>query len=94
MLALLVGAVFPVARPLRLGWMSDYFSAAVLLGFLTGLALTLVSGQLDDFTGVAVEGDTALQEYVSFATNVSGGTHALFFNSSASITMIPLGPRT
>ena len=48
MLALLVGAVFLLARLLRLGWISDYFSAAVLLGFLTGLALTLVSGQLDD----------------------------------------------
>ena len=76
-LALLVGAVFLVARLLRLGWISDYFSAAVLLGFLTGLALTLVSGQLDDFTGVAVEGDTALQEYVSFAGNLMGGAHAL-----------------
>ena len=77
MLALLVGAVFLVARLLRLGWISNYFSAAVLLGFLTGLALTLVSGQLDDFTGVAVDGDTALQEYVSFAGNLVGGTHGL-----------------
>jgi high affinity sulfate transporter 1 len=77
MLALLVAAVFLVARLLRLGWISDYFSAAVLLGFLTGLALTLVSGQLDDITGVAIEGDTALQEYLSFAGNVVGGTHAL-----------------
>jgi high affinity sulfate transporter 1 len=77
MLALLVGVVFLAARVLRLGWISDYFSAAVLLGFLTGLALTLVSGQLDDFTGVAVEGDTALQEYLSFATKLVGGTHAL-----------------
>ena len=72
MLALLVGAVFLVARLLRLGWISDYFSAAVLLGFLTGLALTLVSGQLDDFTGVAVEGDTPLQEYLSFAAQPRG----------------------
>jgi high affinity sulfate transporter 1 len=77
MLALLVGAVFLAARVLRLGWISDYFSAAVLLGFLSGLALTLVSGQLDDFTGVAVEGDTALQEYLSFASNMVGGTHAM-----------------
>jgi len=34
MLALLVAAVFLLARVLRLGWISDYFSAAVLLGFL------------------------------------------------------------
>jgi high affinity sulfate transporter 1 len=77
MLALLVGAVFVLARLLRLGWISDYFSAAVLLGFLTGLALTLVSGQLDDITGVTVEGDTPLQEYASFASNVVTGTDAL-----------------
>lgn len=77
MLALLVGAVFLLARLLRLGWISNYFSAAVLLGFLTGLALTLVSGQLDDVTGVAVDGDTALQEYLSFAGNLVGGTDAL-----------------
>lgn len=79
MLALLVGAVFLVARLLRLGWISDYFSAAVLLGFLSGLALTLVSGQLDDFTGVDVQGDTPLQEYFSFAANFFGGTHGLTF---------------
>jgi len=77
MLALLVGAVFVLARLLRLGWISDYFSAAVLLGFLTGLALTLVSGQLDDVTGVAVEGDTPLQEYASFASNVATGSDPL-----------------
>lgn len=77
MLALLVGAVFLAARLLKLGWISDYFSAAVLLGFLSGLALTLVSGQLDDFTGVAVEGDTPLQEYISFVANFFGGTHSL-----------------
>jgi len=77
MLALLVGAVFVLARLLRLGWISDYFSAAVLLGFLTGLALTLVSGQLDDVTGVAVEGDTPLQEYASFVSNVATGTDPL-----------------
>jgi MFS superfamily sulfate permease-like transporter len=75
MLALLVAATFLVARILRLGWISDYFSSAVLLGFLTGLALTLVSGQLGAFFGVEVEGDTSLQEYQSFATNVVGQVH-------------------
>jgi high affinity sulfate transporter 1 len=74
MLALLVGAVFLAARLLRLGWISDYFSTAVLLGFLSGLGLTLIFGQLGVFTGVPVEGDTPLQELLSFVTNVVGGT--------------------
>lgn len=74
MLALLVGAVFLAARLLRLGWISDYFSSAVLLGFLTGLGLTLIFGQLGVFTGVPVDGDTPLQEFLSFVSNVIGGT--------------------
>ncbi len=94
MLALLVGAVFLVARLLRLGWISDYFSAAVLLGFLTGLALTLLSGQLDDVTGVEVEGDTVLEEYVSFAGNVVGGTQTLTLLIGAlSLTALLVGGR-
>lgn len=72
MLALMVGAVFLIARVLRLGWISDYFSAAVLLGFLTGLALTLIAGQVGVLLGVDVEGDTPLQEYASFASTVLG----------------------
>jgi sulfate permease, SulP family len=73
MLALLVGAVFLIARALRLGWISDYFSAAVLLGFLTGLALTLIAGQVGVLLGVDVTGDTPLQQYASFAQNLCGG---------------------
>ena len=76
MLALLVGLVFLLARMLRLGWLADYFSAAVLLGFLTGLALTLIAGQLGVLLGVAVSGETPLQQYRSFLGNALGGTHA------------------
>lgn len=72
MMALLVAAVFLMARVFRLGWIADYFSTSVLLGFLTGLALTLLAGQLDEFTGVTVEGDTPLQEFVSFLTGFVG----------------------
>jgi sulfate permease, SulP family len=72
MMAILVSAVFLLARVFRLGWVADYFSTSVLLGFLTGLAFTLLAGQLDEFTGVTVEGDTPLQEYISFATGFLG----------------------
>ncbi len=72
MLAVLVAAVFVVARVLRLGWIANYFSAAVLLGFLTGLALTLIAGQVGVLFGVQVEGDTPLEQYFSFARNVGG----------------------
>ena len=46
MLALLVGLVFLLGRLAHLGWLADYFSTAVLLGFVTGLALTMIAGQV------------------------------------------------
>ena len=46
MLALLVAACFGLARLLRLGWIADYFSRPVLMGYLHGIAITLVITQL------------------------------------------------
>jgi high affinity sulfate transporter 1 len=75
MLAILVAAVFLVGRLLHLGWLADYFSTAVLLGFVTGLALTMISGQLGVLLGVGVTGETPLQQYASFLGNVVDGIH-------------------
>jgi high affinity sulfate transporter 1 len=77
MLALLVGAVFLVGRLLHLGWLADYFSSAVLLGFITGLALTMIAGQIGVMLGVQVSGETPLMQYYSFAGTVIGGKEAL-----------------
>ena len=52
-LALLVGAFYLAARLLRLGWIADYFSQAVLVGYLTGVAILIVLGQLGKLVGVS-----------------------------------------
>jgi high affinity sulfate transporter 1 len=75
MLALLVGLVFLLARLAHLGWLADYFSTAVLLGFVTGLALTMIAGQVGVLLGVGVTGDTPVQQYASFLGGVVGGAH-------------------
>ena len=94
MMALLVAAAFITARVFRLGWVADYFSTSVLLGFLTGLALTLLAGQLDEFTGVAVEGDTPLQEYASFLTGFVGQVDPLeLLVGSLSLAALMVGAR-
>ena len=41
-LALMVGGCFLAARALRLGWLADYFSRPVLIGYLHGVAVVLV----------------------------------------------------
>ena len=50
-LALVVGAVYLAARLLRLGWIADYFSQAVLVGYITGVAILIVLGQFGKLVG-------------------------------------------
>lgn len=62
MLALMVGVAFFVARLVRLGWVADYFSQAVLVGYITGVAVVLVLGQFGKLVGVSSDEDGAIRE--------------------------------
>ena len=73
-LALMVGAICLLGRLARLGFLADLLSRPVLVGYLTGIALIMISGQLGKITGVAVDGDTFVGELRSFAAGV-GGVH-------------------
>ena len=46
MLAVITGVVFLVARLARIGWMADYLSQAVLVGYIAGVAIVLIIGQI------------------------------------------------
>ena len=42
----MVGVIAVVARVVCLGWIADYFSRAVLVGYLHGIVIVLIDGQL------------------------------------------------
>ena len=69
-LALLVGAICLLGRLARLGFLADLLSRPVLVGYLTGIALIMMSGQLEKITGVPVDGDTFVVELLSFAAGI------------------------
>ena len=50
--ALMVGVLVVAAGLLRLGWVSDLFSAPVITGVLAGIAVEIVVGQLPAVLGV------------------------------------------
>jgi sulfate permease, SulP family len=80
MLALLVAACFALARVLRLGWIADYFSRPVLLGYIHGVAVVLVIGQLGKLLGLSIEARNPLPqlwEVVRELGSISGVTLAL-----------------
>ena len=58
-LALLVAACFLLARLLRLGWLADYLSRPVLVGYIHGVAVVLVIGQLGKLLGLPIEATRA-----------------------------------
>jgi high affinity sulfate transporter 1 len=61
-LALLVGLICVVAAATRLGFVADLLSKPVRVGYLAGLAVTIIVGQLPKLFGYSVEADTFLQE--------------------------------
>jgi MFS superfamily sulfate permease-like transporter len=50
--ALVCGVLLIVARLLRLGFIGDFLSASVLIGFLTGVGIQVLSGQIPDLLGI------------------------------------------
>ncbi|WP_432936972.1 SulP family inorganic anion transporter [Kribbella sp. CA-253562] len=59
-LTLLAGGFMVVAGLLRLGRYTRFVSHSVMIGFLTGVAVNILLGQLPDLTGVDAQGPFAL----------------------------------
>jgi high affinity sulfate transporter 1 len=84
-MALLVAACFLLARLLRLGWLADYLSRPVLVGYIHGVAVVLIVGQLGKLAGIDVEAGDPLPQLVELgreigdlsATTLAVGTVAL-----------------
>jgi high affinity sulfate transporter 1 len=50
--ALVCGVMLALARLLKLGFIGDFLSASVLIGFLTGVGVQVLSGQLPSMLGI------------------------------------------
>src|SRR5664279_3716385 len=55
--ALLAGAMLLLARLARLGFLVNFLSRTVLVGFLTGVGVQVAAGQLPDMLGVSAAGE-------------------------------------
>lgn len=77
-LALLIGAVYLLAWVLRLGWIADYFSQAVLVGYVSGIGLVLIIGQLGTWFSVSYEQDSAVRRAAELVTSVDDAHLATF----------------
>ncbi|HRO29803.1 SulP family inorganic anion transporter [Citricoccus sp.] len=93
------GLVFLVLAVLRIGWIAQFLSKAVVTGFLCGAAIDVVIGELPKLTGTDVTGSNPLQELRSWVgtlgeahptTVVVGGLAlAVVFGLKAVVPRVP-----
>jgi SulP family sulfate permease len=62
--ALLAGGMLLLARLARLGFLANFLSRTVLVGFLTGVGIQVAAGQLPDMLGVTATGKNTLTKLV------------------------------
>jgi high affinity sulfate transporter 1 len=72
-LALLVGLLMTLAGMARFGFVADLLAKPTQLGYLNGLALTIVVSQLPKVCGFSVEGDGLISEAVGFVDGLAAG---------------------
>jgi sulfate permease, SulP family len=69
-LTLMVAAIAALGWLLRLGFVAHLLSKPVLVGYISGVGLVLLSSQLSPFTGVAVSADSFFPRVLEFARGV------------------------
>ncbi len=87
-LAAVLGALALGAWVLRLGFLADLLSQPILVGYMSGVALIMISGQLGNVTGVPVEGDSLPAEVLSFVRQLDEIHPATLVLSVATLVFI------
>jgi high affinity sulfate transporter 1 len=65
--ALLVAVLLVIARLVRLGFLANFLSRTVLVGFLTGVGIQVAASQLGDLLGVRADGGSVVAEVLAVA---------------------------
>jgi high affinity sulfate transporter 1 len=73
MLAIIVAAIMIVAAVARLGFIADLISKPTMIGYINGLALTILIGQLPKLFGFKVDADNFLGEVAGVVKGLAHG---------------------
>ncbi|QFR02060.1 sulfate permease [Streptomyces phaeolivaceus] len=72
-LALMVAAIMILASVAKLGFIADLISKPTMIGYMNGLALTILVGQLPKLLGFKVDADNLIGECVGFVQELADG---------------------
>ena len=88
MTALLVAAMLLAARIFRLGFLADFLSRTVLIGFLAGVGVQVGIAMLGEMLGIPVSSSLSLVQLYDIATRLSAISLPAFLVSSVSLVAI------
>lgn len=91
--ALLVGALCLIAGALRLGMIASLLSKPVLIGYLAGVAVIMIAGQLGKLLDVTVSGGTPVTQILSALGQVGGANAASAAIGVGVIIILVVGTR-
>jgi high affinity sulfate transporter 1 len=73
MLALMVGAIMVLGGIAKLGFIADLLSKPTMIGYMNGLAVTILVGQLPKLFGFSTDANGLIDEIGAFARGVADG---------------------
>lgn len=73
MLALMVAGIMILASTAKLGFIADLISKPTMIGYMNGLALTILIGQLPKLLGFKVEADNLIGECAGLVRKIADG---------------------
>ncbi|BCW65996.1 transporter [Arthrobacter sp. NicSoilB4] len=77
MLALMVGVIMVLASVAKLGFIADLISKPTMIGYMNGLAVTILVGQLPKLFGFSVSADNFIGDLVGFIQGLASGEAVL-----------------
>jgi len=85
LVAVLAAALLLLARLIRLGFLADFLSRTVLIGFLTGVGVQVAAGQLPEMLGIPVNEPGVLDKLTATARGLS---HTSLVSAGVSFTVL------
>ena len=94
LLVIMVGIVLAAAGIARLGRYTRFVSYSVMIGFLTGIAVNIVCGQVSDLTGAPAHGSFPLAKAVSIISHPGRINLASLLAGLAALAILAVLART
>jgi sulfate permease, SulP family len=88
LITLCSGALFLILAVLKMGWIAQFLSRAVVTGFLFGAAIDVVIGELPKLTGTEVTGSNPLQELWSWLGSLGDAQLATVLVGGAALVVV------